>query len=71
MNFFQIVELLIPCELAVTFKQIQFSEEFICDLSRQIKIFFSPYILIHAGQKFISFGYGAIFNFTEVYQAKN
>lgn len=56
MNFLQNVELLIPSELALTFNQIQLLGEFIQDLNRQIKIFFSPYILIHSHQKFISFG---------------
>lgn len=70
MNFLQNVEFLIPSELALTFNQIQLLGEFIQDLNRQIKIFFSPYILIHSHQKFISFGYRAVFNFTEVYQEK-
>lgn len=70
MNFLQNVELLIPGELALTLNQIQFLGQFIQGLNRQIKIFFSPYILIHSHQKFISFGYRAAFNFTKVYQAK-
>lgn len=51
MNFIQNVELLIPGELALTLNQIQFLGQFIQDLNRQIKIFLSPYVLIHSHQK--------------------
>lgn len=71
MNFLQNLDLLIPRELALTFNQIQFLGEFIQDLNRQIKVFISPYILIRSHQKFISFGYRAVSNFSEVYQAKS